>query len=99
MLVNHQRPRAVVKMLLSEVRKPVGRKELKGRDTYITVTVERHKTGTMGRARLVARNLTVLYSMLSFLATLPCLFYYPPLYRTYSPPNIGSEHVTSLGCR
>ncbi len=56
MLVNHQRPGAVVNMTLSELRYAVGRKDVKGRDTYITVAVDRHKTGTTGRDRLVARN-------------------------------------------
>ncbi len=56
MLVNHQRPGAVINMMLPELKRALERKEVKGRDTYVTVAVEQHKTGTTGRARLVARN-------------------------------------------
>ncbi len=56
MLVNHQRPGAVINMTLPELKRALERKEVKGRDTYVTVAVEKHKTGTTGRTRLVARN-------------------------------------------
>ncbi len=56
MLVNHQRPGAVVNMTLPELKGALDRKQVQGRDTYVTVAVEHHKTGSTGRARLVARN-------------------------------------------